>query len=538
MKKGESSWGGFFTVLGCLPFAFCLFNLGSWLLNANKIYQEVVSGNVKLLCFIFGSILYVVLYFFLVRYNSLSDKYKTAILQNQNETEKLKKDLEQKYNDKEKTLSSSILKKELDIYNREKIVQGFVESLDKEKYCAELIADFKTVIYEEARKNLLQRPHVASVAAETVKKLKSETKQYIVELKEYKYKEKERIDKIENEAKKRIEKAEKAEHFIKSEMESKSPFMEVAELYGDIIAIAYGEIAQQLREKVRPANRTANEIESVLKEKIREVTSEEKKLRYRLNFLLSVFPELKQYIDDDSALLSISEYRNIGDFSNNIDKVRDWVDQNEYERMSVDQRNQLALDRYKNRRKNNWEIGIDYELYVGYLLRNGMHPFEGKFYVQQFGELNGLEDLGRDIIAERANLDGSRDIYIIQCKRWTERSFVHENAICQLYGTTIEYQIKHRNYFNCKFTPVFVTTTDLSDMAKEFAKRLGVVVMKIPIGDYPMIKCNINNNEKIYHLPFDQQYHNTVIKKDGEFYAWTVQEATRKGFRRAMRHYL
>ena len=75
------------------------------------------------------------------------------------------------------------------------------------------------------------------------------------------------------------------------------------------------------------------------------------------------------------------------------------------------------------------------------------------------------------------------------------------------------------------FVPVFITTTELSDMAKEFAKQLGCKVMKIPMGDYPMIKCNINNGEKIYHLPFDQQYHRTEITKEGEFYAMTVKEA-------------
>lgn len=33
-----------------------------------------------------------------------------------------------------------------------------------------------------------------------------------------------------------------------------------------------------------------------------------------------------------------------------------------------------------------------------------------------------------------------------------------------------------------------------------------------------MIKCNIGTNgEKIYHLPFDQQYYRTEIKKAGEF---------------------
>ena len=52
-----------------------------------------------------------------------------------------------------------------------------------------------------------------------------------------------------------------------------------------------------------------------------------------------------------------------------------------------------------------------------------------------------------------------------------------------------------------------------------------------------MIKCNINekNNGKIYHLPFDQQYDNVKIDKEGEFFAMTVQEAEEAGFRRAKR---
>lgn len=45
------------------------------------------------------------------------------------------------------------------------------------------------------------------------------------------------------------------------------------------------------------------------------------------------------------------------------------------------------------------------------------------------------------------------------------------------------------------------------------------------------------DTDKIYHLPFDQQYNNTQINKPGEFYALTVTEAEAAGFRRAMKHY-
>ena len=54
-----------------------------------------------------------------------------------------------------------------------------------------------------------------------------------------------------------------------------------------------------------------------------------------------------------------------------------------------------------------------------------------------------------------------------------------------------------------------------------------------------MIKCNINQatNERIYHLPFDQQYDRTkIIPALGECYVRTVAEAESLSFRRAFRH--
>ena len=259
---------------------------------------------------------------------------------------------------------------------------------------------------------------------------------------------------------------------------------------------------------------------------------------YKYEFLLSVFPELKESFDDESTLIHIKDtYSNLDDYNDNRDHVHDWLSDSEYRSMSVDERNQLALDRYKKRKKDNWEVGIDYELYIGYLLREGKSPFDGRWRVVQYGEKKKLEDLGRDIIADRIGFDGKRTVYVIQCKRWSEQRIVHENAICQLFGTSVEYKIKHRELLLYDIVPVFITTTNLSPMAMEFAKQLGVKVMKIPMGDYPMIKCNFNNGEKIYHLPFDQQYHRTEISKEGEFFAMTVKEATAKGFRRAMRHF-
>jgi hypothetical protein len=56
------------------------------------------------------------------------------------------------------------------------------------------------------------------------------------------------------------------------------------------------------------------------------------------------------------------------------------------------------------------------------------------------------------------------------------------------------------------------------------------------IEDWPMVKCNIDSKEnKIYHLPMDQQYDTVKISKPGECYVSTVAEAEAKKFKRAKR---
>ena len=202
----------------------------------------------------------------------------------------------------------------------------------------------------------------------------------------------------------------------------------------------------------------------------------------------------------------------------------------EYKNLSDVQKYQLSLDRYKERRKPNaWIAGAEYEMYCCYLLRkNGFNVIENGIKMRK-------SDLGRDIIAYK---DGNT--YIIQCKRYSlfnqdgTDKYVHENVICQLFGTTIEYQISNPDctlfaQLN-KVVPVLYTTGRLSNMASAFAKRLNVKVIQCEMNEYPMIKCNINNGKKIYHLPFDQQYWNTRIEIPGECYCWTVQEAEEKGF--------
>ena len=85
----------------------------------------------------------------------------------------------------------------------------------------------------------------------------------------------------------------------------------------------------------------------------------------------------------------------------------------------------------------------------------------------------------------------------------------------------------------------FYTTTDLGETALKFACELGIDVrLQVFDKQYPIIKCNINGDDKIYHLPFDQQYDKVKLNKSGEFYAKDVKEAEKMGFRRAKRWFV
>lgn len=269
--------------------------------------------------------------------------------------------------------------------------------------------------------------------------------------------------------------------------------------------------AIEAAKKTREAKKIAKEFEKKYK-----------LMKYEYDILFALFPELENYLDyydENSDNESIDEYKE------SFDYVKNWVSKEEYMRLSENERNQLALDKYvEKRKKSKWQVGRDYEMFIGY-------EFENKGYdVDYTGIKNGLEDKGRDLIAKKED-----EILIIQCKNWSRNKTIREKHICQLFGTAVKYGLDN----NVKVTPLFVTTTSLSDDALDFAGFLGVrVLANYDIKDFPRIKCNINHGEKIYHLPFDQQYDRTQIKNKGEFYAWTVQEAVDKGFKRAKKYFL
>lgn len=327
---------------------------------------------------------------------------------------------------------------------------------------------------------------------------------------------------------------------LKTIMQDKEPFSTVACLMADALTLVYDREAEYMRYKERPAIAAAK-IVSQLREKTRKHIEDYKNMLYRYEFMLSSFPEIKQYIENDEELLNIAEYVSYSDLQDNRDRSRDYLSEDEWKKLTVTQRNQLALDRYvQKRKKSNWAIGRDYEMACAYSLQ------KKGYFVEMHGIEKRLGDLGRDLIAKRFDKTlfktdySSGEVLVIQCKCWNKDFPVRENVLMQLYGTTVAYQIENKKILGTgiKVTPVLMipSFTNLSDMAISFAEVLGIRILRQEFVEFPRIKCNINGNNKIYHLPFDQQYDTAQIKNAGEFYAFTVAEAESKGFRRAMRH--
>jgi len=280
-----------------------------------------------------------------------------------------------------------------------------------------------------------------------------------------------------------------------------------------------------LRSKSHPARKSAEIVKEVKREK-RALTERVKFLEYQLKAYEEYFPQLEEYRD-----LILDERVPLSESSDNLaeletaDPSQLYVSREEWERLSVSERNQLALDRYLGRPKSDWEIGRYYERYLGYLRETT------GWVVTYHGALRGFEDLGRDLICTK---NGA--VEIVQAKCWSRSKVIHEKHLFQLFGTTVHYRLANAGM---QVTPVLATTTSLSEVAAEVARALSIRVESAPLPpSYPMIKCNINSStkEKIYHLPFDQQYDRTQVSRAGECYLATVKEAEHRGFRRAWRH--
>ena len=361
----------------------------------------------------------------------------------------------------------------------------------------------------------------------------------IVEEKEIQLKEKE--SRLKNEISLRKGLIKDNEKALKKIFEEKSKgFPWLSEAIAEYFKFIEFEFADYLENKSHPAYKKAEEVREVALNN-RILRKQLKIAEHFVHYYESLFPWITDYVGEDlDELLEYVVEEKSKEKSEEVDPVLDFIPRAEYENLSEEDRNQKALNRYLASRKKPWQIGRDYERYIGYL-------YESKGYkVEYVGIEKGLEDLGRDLICTRGN-----EIEIVQCKYWASYKTIHEKHINQLYGTSVQYYIEHKKLIdkqrNLALFPelirageikaTFITSTKLSPTAKAFADALGIkVIQEKPLDKYPMIKCNVaSDGEKIYHLPFDQQYDRTLIINKGEFYAMTVKEAMDRGFRRAFR---
>ncbi len=305
------------------------------------------------------------------------------------------------------------------------------------------------------------------------------------------------------------------------EMEERGKDPKIIEAYIEACFALDEKVAKYFEEKAHPATTAAEKVRFFRRENLGYL-QRIKDLEYQLSELWAKDTDTSEkedfeFLDDDD------------------ERLRHFLSPSEYQSLSESDRNQRALDNYLRRKHTKAHIGKMYERYIGYL-------YESQGYdVEYRGIEMGLKDGGIDLICRK-----NGEILLVQCKNWKLDSTIYEKHICQLYGASKFYDKDHiqQEYIGGLFadidwdraTPVFVTTTKLDDHAREVANKLEVEVRNITFDKkYPIIKCNINAGEKIYHLPIDQMYDYTKICKPGECYVSTVKEAEAKGFRRAHR---
>jgi hypothetical protein len=240
------------------------------------------------------------------------------------------------------------------------------------------------------------------------------------------------------------------------------------------------KIKDWLMTKSHPALTAAEAIKLIAQEK-REAEKKFRITKCLIEMYECLFPWLTEYVGEDlnDILLSFTKEK---EEEEQLDPVLHFVPRAEYETLSEESRNQKALDRFLNSRgKKPWQIGRDYERYIGYLYEK-----QG-FKVYYEGIVKGLEDLGRDLICIKGN-----EIDIVQCKCWANYKIIHEKHINQLYGTAVKYYIEHKQIIDKKkeltlfpdlissgkIKATFITSTKLSNTALKFAEALGIIIVQ------------------------------------------------------------
>jgi len=333
------------------------------------------------------------------------------------------------------------------------------------------------------------------------------------------------------------------EALIQLGKEKSAGFPWLAKAYDEYLELQDLRQEDYLIHKRHPATKAAEAHRQIAKE-CRQAEKAARIANYLLQYCTFLAPWLDEYIGMESEELDViikeihtSWEKKEAEFD---EEVKRQIGPRKYEGLTLSEKLQKKLDWYWEKpNKSNWQIGRDYERYIGYLYeQNGWNVyFHGK---------KGFEDLGRDLICKKGNA-----VEIVQCKYWAKEKIVHEKHVYYLFGTTVEYVLENfggqEDFQLALFpklsekrnvTPKLTITMEVSPKAAQVSKVLGVEIEKILFQRYPSVKCNLSRRtgEKIFHLPFDQQYDTTLVEEERlECYVETVAEAEALGFRHAYR---
>lgn len=264
----------------------------------------------------------------------------------------------------------------------------------------------------------------------------------------------------------------KEEHLRHLEKTQDQTYPWLAELRADAYETADTQWIDYLQNKSRPAMQKATEVSSIIHGELRQARIAAKQAEYQVHFYESLFPWLLDYKELPPAeAFSYVQDDSSSPPEEDVAVANKYLSPQERAELSDAERYQLILDRYIARGKTNWEIGIEYERYIGYLCE------QRGYSVTYNGARAKLEDMGRDLILRRGN-----DVILVQCKRWASEKVIRENHVFQLAGSVFEYQYQHPQQ---SVSGVMVTSTTLSEVAQRCAGYLGIQVFSgVPFQEY------------------------------------------------------
>jgi hypothetical protein len=195
----------------------------------------------------------------------------------------------------------------------------------------------------------------------------------------------------------------------------------LANAFAELQHLRFQREENSLRYKKNPAMSAANRV-TELKKIVRETELQFRSVKYRIQFYEKLSPWLIELSGEDIDSLikrKLSESNSSEAGAVDFDEpVRKLLSNQEWQALTDSEKYQLALDRWKVGKKTNWQIGRDFERFVGYELETAGYD------VAYHGAIEGLEDLGRDLIAKRSGFT-----IIVQCKYWATYREVHEKHV-------------------------------------------------------------------------------------------------------------